>query len=74
MNDGLDISDGNIIFPSGNAKKYYKEYFDDTTDCTNPYEEDPKDVRSISFNPNGDVLNGNIYRDCIMDILEKYNV
>lgn len=38
----------------------------------NPYEENPRDIHAISFNPNGDVLNGNINRDTIMDIIESY--
>ena len=37
-------------------------------------EDDPRDIQSISFNPNGDVLNGNIYKNCIMDILNTYSV
>jgi len=63
---------GNVIFPSGNAKKYLREYFDADTEYENPYEEDPKDVRAVSFNPNGDVLNGNIHRNRIIDIFNSY--
>lgn len=69
----IQVSDGNIIFPSGNARKYLSEYFEDGRKYENPYEEDPGDVRTISFDPNGDVLNGNINRDSIMDIINSYS-
>lgn len=71
---GISVSGGNIIFPSGNAKKYLGEYFDDSKVYVNPYEEDPRDIRAISFSPNGDVLNGNVNKDGIMDILNAYSV
>jgi organic radical activating enzyme len=71
---GISASSGNIIFPSGNAKRYLDEYFDKNTDYDNPYEENPKDVRAICFSPNGDVLDGNVNRECIMDILNSYSV
>ncbi|MBE5882903.1 MAG: radical SAM protein [Lachnospiraceae bacterium] len=72
----MDIyaSNGNIIFPSGNARKYLSEYFDPAEEYVNPYDDDPKDVRSICFSPNGDVLHGNINNKCIMDILNSYSV
>ncbi len=72
IQDGIDVSDGNIIFPSGNAKMYLSEYFKDDVEYMNPYEEDPKDMRAISFNPNGDVLDGNVYKTGIREILEGY--
>lgn len=65
---------GNIIFPSGNAVKYLSEYFDDNEEYVNPYEEDPGDIHTICFNPNGDVLNGNVNRDNMMDIIDSYTV
>lgn len=71
---GISVSSGNVIFPSGNAKKYLSEYFDDSIEYVNPYEDNPKDIQSISFNPNGDVLNGNIYKEHIMNILNSYFV
>lgn len=74
MQDGIEVSNGNIIFPSGNAKKYLGEYFKNGIEYVNPYEEDPRDVRAISFNPNGDVLDGNVYDNGIMEILEGYRV
>ena len=69
----LDIPEGigNVIFPEGNAKRYLAEYFKDA--CPeNPYEEDPGDVRCVSFSPNGDVLFGNAYRTDILKILASY--
>lgn len=70
----IDIheSSGNIVFPSGNARKYLSEYFDNDREYVNPYDEDPGDVHTISFNPNGDVLNGNVNREPVMDIINSY--
>lgn len=70
----IQTANGNIIFPSGNAKKYLSEYFDENKEYVNPYEENPRDVHTICFNPNGDVLNGNVNRDSIMDIIDSYVV
>ena len=38
----------------------------------NPYIEDPKDVRCVSFDPDGGVFDRNLYREDIMDILASY--
>lgn len=72
--EGLRIpaSSGNVVYPSGNALKYLREYFDADETGSSPYEEDPGDVRSISFSANGDVLNGNVYRTDILDIIRAY--
>ena len=69
---GIPVGTGNVIFPSGNALKYLGEYFEDDKTVMNPYEDDPKDVRSISFDPNGDVLGGNVYRDSMAEIIRAY--
>ena len=67
----LPVSEGNVIFPEGNALKYLAEYFTDT--CPeNPYRDDPRDVRCVSFEPNGDVLGENVYEHDIMEIIEHY--
>ena len=66
-------SNGNIIFPEGNALKYLAEYFKGELP-ENPYVENPKDVRCISISPNGDVLDGNIYQQDIMEIIKNYEV
>ena len=68
---GIPESAGNIIFPEGNAIKYLADYFKDHIP-ENPYVEDPRDVHCLSFSPNGDVLDGNIYRTSITTILEEY--
>ena len=64
-------SDGNVIFPEGNAKKYLAEYFEGDIP-ENPYEEDPCDVRCVSFSANGDVLDGNAYKTDVMEIISSY--
>ena len=68
----ISLNQGNVIFPSGNALKYLCEYFDENATVSNLYEEDPKDVRTISFDPDGGVLNGNIYQTDILEIIENY--
>lgn len=71
---GIDQSSGNEIFPRGNALKYLGEYFDQDVEYDYPYRENPKDVKTISFSANGDVLGGNIYDNSILDIINSYNV
>ena len=70
---GLEIpeNDGNVIFPEGNAMKYLADFFADTLP-DNPYLEDPRDVRCVSFSPNGDVLGGNVYESDIMELIKDY--
>ena len=68
----IKMGSGNVIFPSGNALKYLKEYFDANGAPSDPYVEDPKDVRSISFCENGDVLDGNVYKKSILEIIRDY--
>lgn len=69
---GIAVSAGNVVFPEGNAAKYLAEYF--VSDAPkNPYEEDPADVRCISFAANGDVLGSNFYTRDIMDIIAAYD-
>ncbi len=68
----IEISEGNIIFPSGNALKYLGEYFDSDNKPENPYKEDPTDIRAICFSANGDILGSNIYKQDIMKILSTY--
>lgn len=68
---GIEENEGNVIFPEGNALKYFAEYFTDSAP-ENPYVEDPADVRCVSFDPNGNVLGGNVYEKDIIKILENY--
>ena len=67
----LPEGEGNVIFPEGNALKNLAEYFKDELP-ENPYAEDPRDVRCVSFEPNGDVLGGNVYERDIMEIIKSY--
>jgi hypothetical protein len=68
---GISVNEGNVIFPEGNAVKYLADYFAGEIP-ENPYVEDPRDVRCVSFSPNGDVLGGNVYRNDIMEIIKDY--
>ena len=67
----ITANEGNIIFPEGNALKYLAEYFTGELP-ENPYAEDPRNVRCVSFEPNGDVLGGNVYDRDIMEIIKNY--
>ncbi len=69
---GIETGEGNVIFPSGNALEYLREYFDLTEEIRNPYDEDPADIRAICFSANGDILGGNVYKEDIMKILSAY--
>ncbi len=69
---GIETNEGNIIFPSGNALKYLREYFDLSKPIKSPYDEDPTDIRAICFSANGDILGGNIYKQDIMEIISQY--
>ena len=66
-------NEGNVIFPEGNARKYLAEYFTATLP-ENPYAEDPRDVRCLSFSPSGDVLDGNVYKQDVMEIIRNYTL
>ena len=67
----IPTGEGNVVFPEGNAKKYLAEYFAETAP-ENPYEEDPRDIRTLSFSPNGDVLDGNVYKSDVLEIIKNY--
>lgn len=73
LDEGFSLANGNVIWPEGNARIYLSEYFDLSKPFVNPYEDDPRDVRAISFEPNGDVLGRNVYRENILDILSEYS-
>lgn len=72
LDDGFELANGNVIWPEGNARVYLSEYFDLSVPFENPYEDDPKDIRALSFEPDGKVLNDNMYENNIMKILEEY--
>ena len=67
----IPIGEGNVVFPEGNARKYLARYFEDVAP-SNPYVEDPRDVKCLSFSPNGDVLCGNIYKKDVLEIVKEY--
>ena len=69
----LPVGEGNVIFPEGNALKYFAEYFTDELP-ENPYKDDPCNVKCISFEPNGDALGGNVYERDIMEIIKDYTL
>lgn len=69
---GIVRSEGNIIFPRGNALRYLGDYFDQDREYVSPYEEDPRDIRAICIDCQGDVLGENIDQRNILDILDKY--
>lgn len=69
---GIESSEGNVIFPSGNALKYLDKYFDLSKTGQNPYQEDPTDIKAICFSANGDILGSNIYKQDILTILDSY--
>ncbi len=68
----IPVGSGNVIFPSGNTLKHLREYFDENVVESSPYCEDPRDIRSISFSANGDVLNRNVYETDILEIMRTY--
>lgn len=69
---GIRCSEGNIVFPDGNACKYLGEYFDLSQQPASPYAEDPEDIRAICIDPDGSLLGGNICREDVRDILTRY--
>ena len=70
-NMDIAVGEGNVIFPEGNAKKYLAEYFENVIP-DNPYVDDSKDVKCLSFSSNGDVLYGNVYKNDIIDMINSY--
>ena len=70
---GILACDGNLIFPEGNAKHYLADYFTDSAP-ENPYVEDPYDLYCLSVSPNGDCdgIDGNLYQDDLLLLLEQY--
>lgn len=80
----IPVSDGNIIFPSGNAAKYLSEYYpkqdmDLNFTCGKAkYTEALDKVETISIMPDGDVnlccfTIGNVYKEDILEILDRYD-
>lgn len=70
---GFNIGNGNVIFPQGNALKYFGEYFREGEAVSNPYEESPYDLHSLCIGCDGSALNGNIYEKDILQLIEEYS-
>ena len=70
---GIEANGGNVIFPEGNALIYLKDYFKGEA-AVNPYIQDPKNIRCLSFEPDGRVLGENIYTKDIIEITEGYRI
>ncbi|MCL2060102.1 MAG: radical SAM protein [Oscillospiraceae bacterium] len=82
---GIEASEGNNIFPSGNAIKHLPEYFappdkvDLSAPCGSaPYTSRIDEIGCFGINPNGDVnlcsiTIGNIYADDILKIVDGYD-
>lgn len=69
---GVSPSNGNVIFPAGNALKYLGRYFDKNKSYFNRYGQNPKDIRAISIEPDGNFLNCNIHDENFIDKLNNY--
>jgi len=85
---GIAASEGNNIFPAGNAAKYLSEYYaasgapekpDLTVPCgSQPYTEPLDKISCLGINPNGDVnacalTIGNICNEDILEIIDRYD-
>jgi MoaA/NifB/PqqE/SkfB family radical SAM enzyme len=85
MEIGVEPSNGNNIFPKGNAIKYLQEYFvkpgmnELFLPCGSmPYTGSLDEITTISIRPDGVVqecsfLLGNVYEKSILEIIEEYN-
>lgn len=69
---GIEASEGNVIFPAGNALKFFREYFDLSKIEKNPYQEDQRNIKAICIGADGKVLDGNINYEKITNILSNY--
>ncbi len=69
---GVFASEGNVIFPAGNALLYLGEYFAGGDVPVNPYADDPYDIDTFCIGPDGRALGGNIYKESALDILLRY--
>lgn len=70
---GIAANGGNVIFPEGNALKYFGDYFESGAVYINPYEEDPADLRTLSIDPDGSALGGNVYKTNVLMLLNQYH-
>ena len=56
------------------STNFIMDAFDENTEESSPYYEDPGDIRSISFESNGDVLHGNVYKTDIIELIKSYKI
>ncbi len=76
---GLEITDGCVAEPMGNALTNFKDRFVKGAYDLDDYGEKLDEIHSITINPDGEVVVscgfviGNIYKDPIGKILDKYN-
>jgi len=69
---GVPVGKGNVIFPRGNALKYFREYFPEDLPRRSPYDQAPGHVTCVFVCPNGDVEGaGNAYREDILEIVKR---
>jgi organic radical activating enzyme len=69
---GVPVSGGNVVYPGGRALKYLSEYFTSGIPQKSKYDQNPRDITTITVLPNGDILGDNIYRTDILEILARY--
>ena len=67
----ISVGEGNIVFSEGNAARLLREYFQEELP-ENPYRQNPYDLRCLSFEPDGSVLNDSITQRDIIEILREY--
>lgn len=68
----IETGQGNVIFPSGNALVYLNEYFQTDNIPKNIYEESPYDIKTLSIDANGNLLDSNVYNKNVIDIIKDY--
>jgi len=71
---GASESEGNIVFPEGNAARNLAEYFDTDKIYSNPYEEKPDDIRTISVEADNTVFGKSVLKHSIIDIMREYEI
>ena len=69
---GITANTGNDILPEGNAATYLADYYDPTATYVSPYADDPLDLRTVTVDPDGSCLGGNIHRSGILELVKKY--
>ena len=68
---GIPVGEGNVVFPEGNALLHLGDYFLKNAPI-NPYEEDPKNRRTLSVSADGELLGGNLNQKSLSCIVNEY--